>query len=150
MDIGEQDSFTQFGRDSPIPIVPFDEFPWEFLRNDALDAQDAAAVTTGLTRLYEIENPTMSNATNVRCAACHLSAETRDYVQTRLQLSELDVPQRYTADSLDLSWPRRRRQQRQEHARIQLLLQPAYDHPAVVVNESAEVVRFLGAAAAPD
>jgi hypothetical protein len=142
---GEEDAFHQHGRAVDMELPPMEGFPIELLNDPSLDALDDEAVTAGLRRLYEIENPRLSSATNTRCASCHLAAETKDHVLQRRMLDELDVPERYTAEGLDLSWPRAGENRGFNMHGFSWF----HDEPTVsqrVVNDSAEVVRFLRAA----
>jgi hypothetical protein len=137
-----EDGFHQHGRDVEMELPPIEDFPTAFLNNPGLDALDEDEVTAGLRRLYEIENPQRSSSTNTRCAACHLSAETKDHVLTRLQLEELESPERYTAEGLDLRWPRGPENTGfNMHAFSWFRGQPSVSQR--VVNESAEVVLLL-------
>jgi hypothetical protein len=139
---GDEDGFHQHGRDVEIERPAIEGFPTELLDNISLDALDDATITAGLRRLYEIENPRTSNAINTRCAACHLAAETKDHVLTRRMLADLDTPERYTAEGLDLGWPRTGENEGfNMHAFSWFRGRPTVSQR--IVNESAEVVRLL-------
>jgi hypothetical protein len=141
----EEDAFHQHGRNVEMELPAIEGFPTELLNDPSLDALDDAEVTAGLRRLYEIENPSLSSATNTRCAACHLAAETKDHVLGRRMLEELDTPERYTAEGFDLSWPRGAENRGFNMHGFSWF----NDEPTVsqrVINDSAEVVRFLRAA----
>jgi hypothetical protein len=141
---GTEDGFTQFGRDSTLGVPEMIAFPTALLRNPTLDAMSASEVEAGLTRLYELENPLRSNATNVRCADCHLAEETKQHVLARRSLAELDVAERYHADDLGLDLGVVRTIENHGfnmHGFSYFQGEPAISQR--VVHDSAEVVRFL-------
>ncbi len=144
---GEEDGFHQHGRSVEIERPPIEGFPTALLDDHSLDALSDDEVAAGLRRLYEIENPRLSSATNTRCAACHLASGTKPYVLERRMLDELDTPERYTAEGIDLSRPPIADDRGFDMHGFSWF----HDAPAVsqrVINDSAEVVQVLRARSA--
>ena len=140
----EEDSFTQFGRDAFMsPPSPVHGFPSELLHNESLDVLSDAEVEAALQRVYEIENPTMTNATNVPCAACHIADETRGHVLERRGLMEMDVVERYANSNFDLNAPKSDENIGKNMHAFSYFRQDAPTVSQRVVNESAEVVEAL-------
>ncbi|MGE0872516.1 MAG: hypothetical protein AB7P03_28430 [Kofleriaceae bacterium] len=86
---------------APRPIVPEElpdipQFPELLLSDVAIDRMTEAELNQAATEIYAIENPAVTDATNIKCSSCHVAMRVLDYAFKRRQLP-LPVDPTFTA-----------------------------------------------------
>ncbi|MGE0868060.1 MAG: hypothetical protein AB7P03_05855 [Kofleriaceae bacterium] len=71
----------------PPPDTATEPFPFAMLWDSGVDRMTDAQLLDAAAQVYRIENPTITDSTNIRCRDCHLASRTLDYAFARRGLT---------------------------------------------------------------